>query len=232
MKLIAIIPARGGSKGIPGKNIKEINGKPLIAYSIEQALDSGVFDHVFVNTESKEIADIAKKYGAKVPFLRPDELAEDRAKTISVIKHGITEYRLICDFDAVVLMQPTSPFRRKADLLETKRLLEIGVRAIASYSPAQEHPSRMKMIKENRVQELIPEPETLRRQDMKQVFVRNGAIYAFTKEVPFELDTLLPENHYPLIMDDFASVNIDEPFDMLVAELLITHAWDKKGSEQ
>ncbi len=223
MKAIAIIPARGGSKGVPKKNIKEINGKPLIAYTINQAIKSGIFQEIFVNTDSDEISKIAKKFRANVPFLRPKELATDTATTLDVIKHAIKEYEKLVDFDTVFLLQPTSPFRKKEDFLTAFNILKSKAKSLASYSEASEHPSRMKFIENNTVFDILQEPKSLRRQEMKKVFVRNGAIYAFSKEIPFKENTLLPKNHFPLIMDEFASINIDTPFDMMIAELVLTH---------
>ena len=222
MKNIAIIPARGGSKGVPKKNIKQINGKPLIAYTIEQALNSEIFQKVFVNTDSKEIANISKTFGAEIPFIRPKELASDTATTLEVVKHAIKEYEKLIDFDTIFILQPTSPFRTKKDFFTAIKILR-KADSLASYSVASEHPSRMKFIENNQVIDILKEPQSLRRQEMKKVFVRNGAIYALKKQIPFKLNTLLPKNHFPLIMNELASINIDTHFDMMIAELILTY---------
>ena len=114
---LTIIPARGGSKGLPGKNIKELCGKPLIAWSIEAGLGSQYIDEVMVTTDSQEIAGVARTFGASVPFLRPDELASDTATSFDVIKHAINFYENVLNkrFDYIVLLEPTSPLRTEAD---------------------------------------------------------------------------------------------------------------------
>ena len=135
--VIAIIPARGGSKGLPGKNIKPLCGKPLIAWSIEAGLASQYIDEVMVSTDSEEIANIAREFGASVPFLRPVELASDTATTLDAVKHVIEYYENECNryFDYIVLLEPTSPLREKDDLdmmLEKISLIDADFDAIVS----------------------------------------------------------------------------------------------------
>ncbi len=226
-KYIAIIAARGGSKGVPGKNLKEIGGKPLIAHSIKQAYTAGFFKHVFVNTDDKTIAEEAVKYGAEIPFMRPEHLATDTATTLDTLLHAIKEYEKICDFQSVFLLQPTSPFRRDKDFKSVLDVMEKGAEAATTYSPAQEHPSRMKIIRNNRVHDIVKEPKSLRRQETSCVVVRNGSIYAFRKNLPYEAGTLIPPSHEPVMTDNFSAVNIDTPFDLLVAKLLWENAWHK-----
>lgn len=117
---LGLIPARGGSKGIPRKNIYPINGKPLIAYSIEAAVEakkSGCIDRVIVSTEDREIAELSLKYGAEVPFMRPDELASDQSKSVDCMIHAVQYYKSIGEeYDDVVLLQPTSPMRQAQDI--------------------------------------------------------------------------------------------------------------------
>ncbi len=225
MKYIAVIPARGGSKGVPNKNIREIKGKPLIAYTIEQALSCGLFQKVFVNTDCEKIKTEAEKYGAEVPFLRPDHLATDKATTIDTIRHAIPEYEKVSDFDAVFLLQPTSPFRSRKSFLEAIEGVKKCGSAV-SYSPPKEHPSRMRYIQNGKVTPVMEEPDTLRRQELPELFVRNGAIYAFLKELPFQADSLIPDRHHPVIMEEMAGINIDTPFDMKMAELFLQQNFD------
>ncbi len=114
MKVLAIIPARGGSKGVPGKNIKMLGDKPFIAYTIEQAIASGVFSKIIVSTDSEQIKEIGLQFGAEVPFIRPEELASDTASSISVVQHAVDFFENQKEyFDAICLLQPTSPFREK-----------------------------------------------------------------------------------------------------------------------
>ena len=125
MKNIAIIPARSGSKGLPDKNIRMINGKPLMAYSIEAALNSGCFDTVFVSTDSEKYAAIAREYGASVPFLRDETLASDTASTWAVVRQVLQEFAERGElFDSFAILQPTSPLRTKENIQEAYRLLE------------------------------------------------------------------------------------------------------------
>lgn len=122
---LAMIPARGGSKGIPGKNLKEIDGKPMIAWSIEQALATPEIQHVMVSTDSPEIADVARQYGAEIPYLRPAELAEDSTPTEPVLLHALAWYdQNGISPDAVVLLQPTSPLRKPGELSRAIRQFE------------------------------------------------------------------------------------------------------------
>jgi CMP-N,N'-diacetyllegionaminic acid synthase len=122
-KIIAIIPARGGSKGLPGKNIKRLAGKPLIAWTIEQAKKSGWIDKLIVDTDDEKIAEIARKYGAEVPFLRPKELAQDKSSIYDVIFHALDWFKKIgLDFDSVALLEPTSPLRKDDDIDNAVRL--------------------------------------------------------------------------------------------------------------
>ncbi len=232
MKIIALIPARGKSKGIPAKNIRIINGKPLIAYTIEQALQSAQFTDVFVNTDSEEIAEISLKYGAKIPFLRPESLAEDNSKTIDVVRHAIPIYEKLSDFQAVMLLQPTTPFRRKKDYEQVAFFLETGSKCVVSYSEPSEHPSRMRYIDSSGISEIMNEHNSLRRQELAAVFVRNGAFYGFLKNLPFEEETLISKIHTPLFMDRFGGINIDTPFDMAVAELLLKQYYNNDFFEK
>ena len=217
MRCIAIIPARGGSKGVPDKNIKDINGKALIGYTIEQALECNLFEKVFVNTDSVRIKEVAESFGAEVPFLRPDYLATDSATTLDTVCHAISFYERYVDFEGVFLLQPTSPFRDKKSFDDAYRGVKERGSAV-SYSPPREHPSRMRFIESGRVSNVMEEPKSLRRQDLPAVFVRNGAIYAFHKKIPFTKKSLIPKNHYPIIMDEMAGINIDTHFDMKIAE--------------
>ena len=142
--ILGLIPARGGSKGLPRKNIKPLLGKPLIAWTIEQALASRYLDRVVVSTDNKEIAEISKKYGAEVPFMRPKELAEDNAKGIDVVLHAIDwlkENNKRKQYDLMMLLQPTSPLRATEDIdkaIETLFLKE--AKAIVSVCEVAHHP--------------------------------------------------------------------------------------------
>jgi len=139
MKSICFIGARGGSKGVPKKNIRSLNGKPLISYAIEAAINSKIFSHVIVSTENEEIAKIAKKYGAEVPFMRPKKLATDKAGMYEVILHGINNLKSLgYEFDVLVNRDCTVPFIRNKDILKTINLLKRR-KADAVYGVYKQH---------------------------------------------------------------------------------------------
>jgi len=183
-KFLAIIPARGGSKGLPRKNIKNLCGKPLIAWSIQSGLNSIYLDKVVVSTDCKDIASIAKKYGAEVPFLRPSYLATDTATTFDVVKHVIEYYRdkenLLYDF--IVLLEPTSPLR---DLGDIDRMIEKSIKeekyvdSVISVGEVHEHPSIMKKITKCRYLESYCQNVKikLRRQDNDPAYFPYGVAY-------------------------------------------------------
>ena len=150
-KVLAIIPARSGSKGIKDKNIINLNGKPLIAYSIEAGLKSKYIDKVVVTTDGEEIAKVARAYGAEVPFMRPDYLSSDTAKTIDAVMHCIEEMkRLGEEYDYIVLLQPTQPLRQSWHIDEAIELiLEKDEEALVSVSKVKDHPILMRTIDSN-----------------------------------------------------------------------------------
>lgn len=182
MRRIAYIPARGGSKGVPRKNIREVSGKPLIAYSIEAARETGLFEMVFVSTDSQEIADIAVAYGAEVPFLRYPEVAQDTTKTIETMVSDVGRLAAMdLTFDVIVLLQPTSPLRRAEDIAGAVSLFEsrgLDCGGVVSVSAVEEHPLLMRTLNEDgTLKSLLGLPSTVRRQDMPPVYRVNGAIY-------------------------------------------------------
>jgi len=225
MKVLGIIPARGGSKGVPGKNIKHLAGKPLIAYSIDASKDSGL-SKLIVSTDDEQIADVARGLGADVPFLRPDFLASDTAKSLDVSRHALLTMEK-CDnvqYDAIMLLQPTTPFRTTEDINQAIELLLANPDADSVISVVDvqgHHPARMKYLEEGI---LIDPPfceayENQNRQELRPMYIRNGAIY-LTKR-----DTLL-NNSYKgnkclgLVMSSARSSNIDTLFDFKLAEWL------------
>jgi CMP-N,N'-diacetyllegionaminic acid synthase len=225
MIILGVIPARGGSKGVPGKNIKHLAGKPLIAYSIDAAKDSGL-SKVIVSTDDEQIADVARGLGADVPFLRPDILASDTAKSLDVSRHALLtmEKSDNVQYDAIMLLQPTTPFRTTEDINQAIELLLANPDADSVISVVDvqgHHPARMKYLEEGI---LIDPPfceayENQNRQELRPMYIRNGAIY-LTKR-----DTLL-NNSYKgnkclgLAMSNARSSNIDTLFDFKLAEWL------------
>ena len=230
-KILGLITARGGSKGIPGKNIKPLGNKPLINWTIEAALKSTAIDRVVVSTDYEDIAKAAKEAGAEVPFMRPVELAGDDSSHISVVVHAI---KWLADNegyrpDYVMLLQPTSPFRTSKDIDEAAKLAEErrgdGVLSVVE---APSHPYLVKRIAEDgTLIDFTEKPEGyLRRQSMEPAYAINGAIYLTRTELILKEKKLATGRFYPYLMDEEGSIDIDTPWDFHIAELLIA---DKKG---
>lgn len=218
-KILAIIPARGGSKGIPHKNIIDLHGKPLIVYSIEAALASKYIDYVLVSTDDMEIAEISKKYGAKVPFLRPAELASDTAKTIDAIMHAINTMKENgAYFDDLVLLQPTEPLRTAEDIDDALKTYYChDCTSLASVSEVDDHPILIRTIEDDVSKPLLNMCSTCRRQDMPKYYRVNGCIYINSIDEINE-QTSFNDNTIAYIMDKSHSVDIDELSDLSLAE--------------
>lgn len=172
-KFLALIPARAGSKGIKDKNIIDLKGKPLIAYSIEAAKRSKYIDRVVVSTDGDDIASVAKDWGADVPFLRPDYLASDTAKTIDAVLHCIQELEKSGEkYDYLVLLQPTQPLRQGFHIDEAiEKILELEAQSLASVSKVKEHPVLIRTISENgELRNLLDCSSTVRRQDFPDYY--------------------------------------------------------------
>ena len=229
LKILAIIPARGGSKGVNRKNIREIHGKPLIAYSIQAAIEArDVLYKTIVSTDDPEIASIARTWEGEVPFLRPSELAGDQVPMVPVIKHAISEVekRDQVSIDCVLLLQPTAIFRTGEDIRESVRLmLQGGCDSVISVVQVfSTHPILMKKIVEGR---LLPycmeEMEGTRRQDYQPpAYMRNGAIYLSWRANIMEKNSLWGETIRPYIMPEERSINIDSEFDLELAEFILS----------
>jgi len=218
--ILALIPARGGSKGIKDKNIYPLCGKPLIDYSIEVALESNYIDTVMVTTDSQKIADIATECGARVPFLRPDYLANDTAKTIDVVMHSLKWLDTNDEkYDILVLLQPTQPLRTVEDVDSAIELFcKNGCKGLASISHVAEHPILMRKIKENgEMSKLLDISSTVRRQDMDTWYKINGCIY-INSISRIDEHTSFNDNPIPYIMPVEHSVDIDEISDIWMAE--------------
>ena len=232
MNIIGLIPARGGSKGIPGKNIKDLAGKPLIAWTIEVALNSKVCSRLIVSTDSQEIKKIANEWGAEVPFIRPKPLASDTATSISVVNHAIGYLRNegIKESDYILLLQPTSPLRNEEDI---QNAITIGkskhAEAIISVTEAHNHPYKTHMITPKGVLQRFfkNNSDNERRQDLPPAYAENGAVYLNKISSLLEKKTFIPENQtFPYIMPINRSLDIDNPWDLYLAELILR---DKKN---
>lgn len=223
-RVIGWIPARAGSKGIKDKNIKLLDGKPLIAHTIEAAKKSQYIDAVMVSTDSEKIAKVAVQYGAWVPELRPKALAGDTSKTLDAVIYSLKYFEKIGeDFDIFCLLQPTSPLRTNIDIDEALRLYEKnrGMYDIVSVAPVRKHPLFLRSIgKDGRMEKLLPYQSTVRRQDMPPYFEVNGAIYINAVD-RINGDTSFNDNTVPFIMSSENSVDIDEAEDFVLAEYFI-----------
>lgn len=219
--VLAVVPARGGSKGIPKKNVKLIAGKPLIAWTIEAALKSKYIDRVIVSTDCEEIATVAREHGADVPFMRPSELAQDETPGVAVVAHAT---QTVGDANIVVLLQPTSPLRASSDIDASIELFSrSGDAPVVSVTEARESPQWMFTISAGRLERAAdaskPMPST--RQELPTYFTLNGAIYISTDERIIKQESYLTPETVPFEMPIERSVDIDDPFDFFVAEKLL-----------
>ena len=221
MSKLAMITARGGSKRIPRKNIKEFNGKPIIAYSIEAALSSGVFDEVMVSTDDEEIADIAKKYGAKVPFLRSEKTSNDYATTVDVIEEVLEEYkRRGQEFDYFACIYPTAPFITAEKLKSaTEQLVSSGADALIPVVRFSYPPQRAMVVRDERL--IFREPENLskRSQDLEPYFHDAGQFYILRTESFLKNHALMVGDIIPLELSELEVQDIDNETDWKIAEL-------------
>jgi len=230
--VIGIIPARGGSKGLPGKNSKLLCGKPLIAWSIEKAKKSRYLDIVMVTTDSSEIADIARQSGALVPFLRPADLATDHASTYDVIRHTLNYYHATenRDFNYTVLLEPTSPLREDDDIdrmLETLDSHANDYDAIVSVGQVTEHPSIMKRLDGEFMRPICPElARTTRRQDNIPAYFPYGVAYIAKTRVLLEENTFYTRRCMPFPIKRYQNYEIDDIYDWLCVESIMKYEWD------
>lgn len=223
---LAIIPARSGSKGIIDKNIKEINNKPLMAYTIDACIKSKIFDGIIVSTDSKKYAKIAESYGASVPFLRPDELSTDTASNHDVILHVLNEVKKTGNsYDYIVLLQPTSPLRNEKHILESvDKLLNYDANSIVSICEV-DHPSNINIILDSnmRLDFLFDDSKRIRRQDMKKEYRINGAIYICKTDYFLKYKSFYGEKSYPYIMDKMSSIDIDDIYQFEFVKFIINN---------
>ena len=220
-KAIAIITARGGSKRIPKKNIKEFCGKPIIAYSIRAALDSGIFDEVMVSTDSEEIAEIARAYGAKVPFMRSAKTSDDFAATADVLMEVLERYQQMGrTFDVMSCIYPTAPFvtpeklRSAYDTLtENQAIMAMPVVAF-SYPPQRSY-----VLKGNMLEMKWKENYNKRSQDLEKMYHDAGQFYMYQVEAFIQLKGQMTESIVPVIVDEMEVQDIDNETDWKLAEL-------------
>jgi CMP-N-acetylneuraminic acid synthetase len=227
-RILAVIPARGGSKGVPRKNIRSVAGRPLISYTIESAIAaSHLFHRVVVSTDDEEIASIARDLGADVPFMRPPELGGDRVPTVPVLQHAVKSVEELdgVTLDWVCLLQPTEPFRTVADLEKGIRLAAAGGcdSVISVVQVFAVHPILMKRIEDDRLLPFcIEEKEGTRRQDYSPAaYMRNGAIYLTHRDVLMNRNSIWGDVIRPLVMPPERSVSVDNEIDLKLVELML-----------
>lgn len=225
--VLGVIPARGGSKGIPRKNLCLLAGVPLIVHAINAAKASRRLSDFLVSTEDQEIASTARLAGALVPFMRPRALADDKADAIGVVRHAVFEYERLKGVlvDLIVILQPTAPLRQASDIDGALEMMakHQGAKSLASCCDVGPwHPSVMyKQIGNDRMTPLMADASLAqRRQDFDPVFIRNGAIYICTRQLAMEQGQIRESEPLCYVMPRERSVNIDEPLDLRLAELL------------
>ena len=215
--MLAVITARGGSKGVPGKNIKQLAGQPLIAYTIRAAIDSGIFQKVIVSTDSREIADVALNYGAEVPFLRPADISGDMVSSDDVILHALSFYQQQgINFDEVCKLQPTSPFRNSGQLKDAYQLFcRKKADFLVSVCECEHSPLWSGVLGDDlRLDDFIPE-EVKRacRQELPAYYRLNGAIYMGKTDKFCTNKNFLGKNCIAYIMEQKESIDIDTQMD-------------------
>ena len=232
-KLLAIIPARGASKRLPRKNILDLSGKPLVAWTIEAALGSKYIDRVVVSTDDQEIANIAKKYGADIPFIRPSELATDQTTSVDVVLHLLNQLEKIEDkYDYVILLQPTSPLRTAKNIEEAIKLLRTkNSDAVISVCESEHPPLWCNTLPDDMSMDnfLDASVKNKRSQDLPKQYRINGAIYiSSVKKLRKENSFFLTNNCIAYIMNQNVSIDIDTVDDFDLALLRISNSINHK----
>ena len=234
-KVLGLITARGGSKGIPKKNIVNVGGKPLIAWTIEAALKSHVFDRVVVSTDNNEIASIAQKWGAEVPFTRPDRLAKDDSPHTDVLIHAINWLQEKEDYlpEFLMLLQPTSPLRTSQDIDKSFQLaIESKADCVISVQETLSHPySVMQVTEDQKLSEFLMSSEDpgsyQRRQARPKFYSLNGAIFIFKVDVLLTNKNTYPELTFTYVMPKERSLDVDTSWDLHIANLVLNHLYSK-----
>lgn len=232
MRNIAIIPARSGSKGLPHKNIRELAGHPLIAYTIKAALNSKLFDRVMVSTDSEEYAEIARKYGAEVPFLRSEETSTDKASSWSVVKEVLARYeeKFGETFDVVGLLQATSPLRTADHIIKAfHKMEEVDANSVYSIRETEYPVNWAQLVPENLCmnEAVRPVPTDPRvywsRQKTATSYRANGAIYLYKTEALRTEAYMYETKCYGSEMDKISSIDVDDLEDFQIAEAMIRY---------
>lgn len=228
--IVALIPARSGSKRVPDKNIRNLAGNPLIAYTIAAARQSGVFSAIVVSTDSKQYAEISRKYGAEVPFFRPAEISADLSPDIKWIEHALVELRAQGrEFDCFSILRPTSPFRLPETIQRAWKEFtsQEGVDSLRAVEKCSEHPGKMWVIHGKRMLPLLPiGPVELPwhstpYQALPEVYVQNASLEIAWTRVVFEGSTIAGEAVMPFFTEGYEGFDVNRPYDWQLAEELL-----------
>ena len=225
-KIIAVIPARGGSKGIPDKNIIKIDGRPLIDYTISESLKSEYIDRIMVSTDSEKIAEVARECGGEVPFLRPKYLAQNDTKIIDVVIDLLDKLaKNNEEYDYLILLQPTQPLRKSFHIDECIKIaIDNDYSSLVSVNEVNEHPILMRSIdKDDKLHNLLNVNSTVRRQDFPKFYKVNGAIYINKLDKFFNRETSFNDNKFAYVMENKYDLDIDEPFDLEILKLKLSN---------
>lgn len=229
-EVLAVVPARGGSKSVPRKNIKLLGGKPLIAYAIEAGHHAALVDRLIVSTDDQEIASIARSYGAEVPFIRPTELAQDDTPDLPVFQHALRWLERNEGYvpDIVVNLRPTSPLRRPEDIDGAIRvLIETRAESVKSICLASQHPHKMWHLEGQWLTPYLTTPLRLERgpdvprQELEDVYWQNGAVDATWRLIIVEQNRMIGDDVAAYVMDPYDSIDLDTAWDFLIAEALL-----------
>lgn len=224
--MLGIVPARGGSKGVPGKNLRSLAGRTLLDYAAGAARESGVLDRLILSTDSEDIAATGRSAGLEIPFMRPAALAQDDTPMLPVVQHAVDALsRSGWTPDVVVLLQPTSPLRRAGHIQDAVRLLcESGADSVVTVVEIPRHmsPDYVMRIEAGVLRPFLPEGSRVaRRQDARPAYVRDGTVYAFHRTTLERFATIYGEDCRPLVLDAAESLSIDSPADWAAAERIL-----------
>lgn len=224
-RVLAVVPARGGSKGVPQKNRREVAGLPLISYTLRAARAASALDRIVVTTDEEELAAIARDEGVEV-VIRPADIAGDESPVIDAVRHALDTLAARDGFraDVIALLQPTSPFRTATDIDAAVALFRRHRSPVCSVYPCEDnHPARMYRIEDGRLAALFPDLASVRRQDLPPVYHRNGCLYVFG---PGEVESgrIIGEAMVPYVMPQASSVNIDTELDLLLMAAMVEQA--------
>jgi CMP-N-acetylneuraminic acid synthetase len=227
MNVLGVIPARGGSKGIPRKNLCPLHGRPLLAYTIDSAHESLRLSRTVLSSDDPEILEVGRALGVEVPFVRPAALSGDTTGSAEVVRHALDAMETTGErFEAVVLLEPTAPLRTGADIdAAIDRLESSGTDSVVSVCRVDApHPIKMQRIEGDRLLPFLPDHwrEGLTRQGLPPVYALNGAVYAVRADVMRDTGSLWGRTTAPLVMPAERSVNIDSALDLVLAEVLLT----------